>query len=201
MKPLVLFGKPGSGKDTVASSLCEDFKYEKAVMYTTRPKRWHETDGISYHFTDDDIFEAMIDNNMFIYWGKFRGWYYGLSKESVEKLAHPIIVANPDMFEPIKETWPDAIPIYVECGDVESVIRQVKRGDNIEEIERRYNKDLGKYAWVKSECDFVVDNSGNVQDCVDDILFNIAYNNSPDYLEDYLYSTNNEFDGFGGKVW
>lgn len=201
MALLVFFGKPGSGKDTVANSLCEDFKYDKVVMYTTRPERHVEQNGITYHFLDDDTFEAMIDNNMFVYWGKFRGWYYGLTKKEVENLKHPVLVANPDMFNPVKRTWPDCITFYIDGGEVQSVIRQAKRGDDIQEIERRYNKDFEKHARIKNMCDFVVNNQNNIQDCVDEILFNIAYKNNPQCLEDYLSEDNNEFEGFGGDLW
>lgn len=53
-------GKSSSGKDTIYKELLkkEDLKLQKIVLYTTRPVRSGEKDGIQYHFVDEEAAEA-----------------------------------------------------------------------------------------------------------------------------------------------
>lgn len=52
-----IMGKSASGKDKIYKALCEDkeLNLKTITMYTTRPMRSGETDGVEYHFVDDDI--------------------------------------------------------------------------------------------------------------------------------------------------
>lgn len=195
MNIIALFGKPGSGKDTIAKALCEDFRYEKAVMCTTRPIRDGEIDGIDYYFLEDDVYRAKQSCGSFIYDGAFRCWNYGLSAYEVESKENVVIVANPNMFDCLKDKYPDIITFYIDGGEVESIFRQLHRGDELSEVERRYYKDLGKHAWVCTQCDFVVNNMDSVDDSVDEILFDIAFKKDPKNLEKFVMEFgNNEYD-------
>ena len=50
-----LLGKSATGKDTLYKKLMRDASLglKSAVMYTTRPKRSGEKDGVDYHFIDE----------------------------------------------------------------------------------------------------------------------------------------------------
>lgn len=54
-KIFFISGKSSTGKDTIYNRLLEDAKLglKKITMYTTRPMRSGETDGIEYHFVSD----------------------------------------------------------------------------------------------------------------------------------------------------
>ena len=60
-KIVYLMGKSSSGKDTVYKRLLEqkDFSFRTVVLYTTRPIRVGETDGVEYHFTDEAGFRKL----------------------------------------------------------------------------------------------------------------------------------------------
>lgn len=58
--PIVLFGKTGSGKTTVAKEM-EKLGIKRLISYTTRPKRSDEKDGVEYHFVSEDQFFEMVD--------------------------------------------------------------------------------------------------------------------------------------------
>ena len=60
-KLVCLIGKSSSGKDTIYRELLKDtsFKLKKVVLYTTRPIRDNETDGVQYHFVDEAEFERL----------------------------------------------------------------------------------------------------------------------------------------------
>lgn len=60
-KIFYIMGKSSTGKDTVYNKLLEDksLKLVPIVLYTTRPIRDGEKDGVNYHFTNDEQFEVM----------------------------------------------------------------------------------------------------------------------------------------------
>ena len=51
-KIFYIMGKSASGKDTVYHRLCDDksLGLHTVTLYTTRPRREGETDGVEYHF-------------------------------------------------------------------------------------------------------------------------------------------------------
>lgn len=61
-KIVYLMGKSSSGKDTVYKRLLEqkEFLFRTVVLYTTRPIRAGETDGVEYHFTDEAGFRKLL---------------------------------------------------------------------------------------------------------------------------------------------
>ena len=56
-----LMGKSSSGKDTMFKKLIEDkeLALKTIVGYTTRPMREGETEGIEYHFVDEDTMKSL----------------------------------------------------------------------------------------------------------------------------------------------
>ena len=67
-KLIYLMGKSSSGKDTVYRELLRDnsLKLKKVVLYTTRPIREGETDGVQYHFVDEKVFNDFKEKNRII---------------------------------------------------------------------------------------------------------------------------------------
>jgi len=61
-------GKSASGKDTIYKKLLnnKDLNLKTVVMYTTRPKRDFETDGVEYNFVDEEKFEELKRQNKII---------------------------------------------------------------------------------------------------------------------------------------
>lgn len=55
-KIYIIIGKSATGKDTIYKKLLsrEDIDLKKVVMYTTRPIRKGEKEGVEYHFVDED---------------------------------------------------------------------------------------------------------------------------------------------------
>lgn len=70
VKPIIIVGKMGSGKTTVADFLCnvystKNLNYEKVVTYTTRKRRYNEPLN-AYHFISNDEFDKKIQHGDFI---------------------------------------------------------------------------------------------------------------------------------------
>ena len=54
MKIIYIMGKSSSGKDTIYKKLKENLDVNTYVMYTTRPIRKGEIDGVTYHYITDE---------------------------------------------------------------------------------------------------------------------------------------------------
>ena len=60
-----LIGKSATGKDTIYKLLLQDstLSLKPVVLYTTRPIREGETNGIEYYFTDNNYLEFLRKQN------------------------------------------------------------------------------------------------------------------------------------------
>ncbi len=66
-KIFYLLGKSGSGKDSIYKELMDmGLGLKPVVLYTTRPMRDGETEGVEYHFIDDAEFEHLRDADKLI---------------------------------------------------------------------------------------------------------------------------------------
>ena len=84
-KIFAIVGESGSGKSTLAKTLCEIHgDLELLVTTTSRPIRDNEVNGVDYNFLTLEEFQNGIDNNKFITHKSFRGWFYGLDKNSIK---------------------------------------------------------------------------------------------------------------------
>jgi guanylate kinase len=83
---LVVSSPSGAGKTTLCHGLLAEFeRLTFSISYTTRPKRSNETEGIDYHFIDENTFGTMIKENVFAEWARVHGHRYGTSKKSIEE--------------------------------------------------------------------------------------------------------------------
>ncbi len=77
----ILSSPSGAGKTTISRKLLEaDGEIKLSVSVTTRPPRSGETDGVHYHFCDDDAFDRMVEENDFYEWAHVFGHRYGTPK-------------------------------------------------------------------------------------------------------------------------
>jgi guanylate kinase len=83
---VALSSPSGAGKTTISRMILEnDKQLSLSVSYTTRPKRANEQEGVDYHFTDQDTFKKMIDQDEFLEYAKVFDQYYGTPKKAVEE--------------------------------------------------------------------------------------------------------------------
>ena len=61
-KIFYLMGKSASGKDTLYALLKKNiYELKTVVLYTTRPKREGEEEGVQYHFIDASEYKRLLD--------------------------------------------------------------------------------------------------------------------------------------------
>ena len=60
-KIFYMMGKSSSGKDSIYKELIlkEDLNLKSVVIYTTRPRRSNEKEGIQYHFVSAERMQEM----------------------------------------------------------------------------------------------------------------------------------------------
>lgn len=155
-----LMGRGASGKDTLYNSLLEEYKGLVApiVLYTTRPMRPGEVDGVTYHFvtldamqefeTANKIFEkrsydVIVDNKPAVF-------NYFTCIENISDLQDYFIICTPDVFDKFCNYYgSDKVSgIYLDVSSAERrnrmTLRELKlpkSNRNFEELDRRVKAD------------------------------------------------------------
>jgi guanylate kinase len=166
----------GGGKTTLIKQTMErlavhDIEGYFSVSHTTRAPRPSETDGIDYHFVDQQAFERMIHNGEFLEWAEYAGFHYGTARSEVEGRLN----AGQDVFldievqgaQQVKTSIPDAVKIFIYPPSypvLKERLRQ-RRQDPPEAIGRRLQwalRELGvagefDYAIINDRLDEAVD--------------------------------------------
>ena len=82
----ILSAPAGTGKTTLIHRLTSEFSnVVQSISYTTRDPREDEINGIHYNFITREEFEKKIEANDFLEFVDLYGYYYGTSREAVEK--------------------------------------------------------------------------------------------------------------------
>lgn len=82
-KVLLILGKSGVGKSTIAKRICEKSDCNYIKSYTTRVKRGAEDDD--HIFLDKKEFMETFDNNLFLAMQRIGGEYYGVLLNQFEE--------------------------------------------------------------------------------------------------------------------
>lgn len=130
-----LMGKSSSGKDTIYQELLKDkeLNLKKAVLYTTRPIREGEVEGVTYHFTDEEKLVTLQSEDKVIEvrsYDTVKGkWYYfTVDDGQFEGNATILMIGTLESYAKMKEYFGErVIPLFVTLEDGERLMRAVKR--------------------------------------------------------------------------
>ena len=174
---IVICGKSGSGKDTIAKALLR-LGLQRTITYTTRPRRKGEVDGETYHFVSDEKFQSLIDTDFIIETTEYKvatgeTWRYGTPFSGLDE--NKFIIMNPDGVKAILH-YPEYNPtiFFLYADDKVRLQRLEQRGDSVEEVHRRMIADEKDFANIKDYYDFIVPN--NISD--------------PNMVAEYIYYEN-----------
>lgn len=157
-------GKSATGKDTIYKRLLEteEIKLKTAVMYTTRPIRMGEVNGVEYNFVDESTLQKLKEDNKIIEHRSYNTvhgvWHYFTVNDGQINLeqADYLMIGTIETFEQIQKYFgkEKVKPIYLEVEDGLRLIRAIKR---------EQNQDQPKYAemcrrFLADEEDFSEDN-------------------------------------------
>lgn len=199
---LVICGKSATGKTTLKQYLVENYGYDPVITCTTREQRIGEVNGEDYDFVCLDEFNKMIDNEELIEYNFFvKGWY-GTKKENINLNTNQIIILEPNGVKELLKYYdydPRIIVFELYLCNEERYIRQIQRGDDINEIALRKEREFATFQkqFTDNYVDYVVDvNNKTVNQLCDDLLVKVFEKkkqclliNSESDLEEYLRRT------------
>lgn len=136
-KIFYLMGKSSTGKDTIYKRIIDKYPdmLKSVVMYTTRPKREGETDGVTYNFVTEDEYAGMKRDGLIIEeraYNTVHGlWRYFTAKDKQIDLEHfdYLIAGVLASYVSTREYFGKdvVLPIYVEVEDGERLTRALER--------------------------------------------------------------------------
>lgn len=152
----IVMGKSATGKDTIYKKLLEteELHLRTAVMYTTRPIRSSEKDGVEYYFVDEAELNRLREQNKIIEHRAYETihgtWHYFTVNDGQINLdeADYLMMGTLETYAQIREYFgtDKVIPIYLEVEDGIRLLRAIKREQKQEqpkyaEMCRRYLAD------------------------------------------------------------
>ena len=151
-----LLGKSATGKDTLYKEILKRRpKLRTVTMYTTRPIREGETDGVEYFFTDREELERQLASGKVIESRTYQtiagSWTYYTVDDGQFNAADDescLMIGTLESYEKMC-TYFEAgkmVPVYIEVPDGIRLLRAVKREENqkkpnYREVCRRYLAD------------------------------------------------------------
>lgn len=191
-KIFYLMGKSASGKDTIYKRLLEDCpQLGRIVLYTTRPRREGETDGVEYYFTTSETLAQFEQENKLIekrvYHTVAGEWSYATVDDGQIDLSANscLTIGTLESYEKIRNYFGSEaiVPLYVFVDDGERLARALARErqqaqPNYAELCRRFLADEQDFAGERLERlgverIFVND---DLERCVEEIKISIQRN-------------------------
>lgn len=114
----IISAPSGAGKTSLVKALLDDLPFVRvSVSHTTRAARPGESDGVNYHFTSVDDFQAMIGRGEFLEHAEVFGNYYGTSHPWVRQTlaeGHDLILEiDWQGAQQVRRLAPDACSVFI----------------------------------------------------------------------------------------
>ena len=159
-----IMGKSSSGKDTIYEDILsrKELGLKPFIMYTTRPIRAKETDGVQYHFVTEEKLRGMRQAGQVIELRSYQTvhgvWYYfSAHGEFIDLNRHSYLALGTlESYRKMKEYYgaEKVLPVYIEAEDLLRLERAIKREKkqehpNYDEVCRRYLADQQDFSEEK----------------------------------------------------
>lgn len=187
-KIFYLMGKSGSGKDTIYKHIKEQMPELKSiVIYTTRPIRSDELDGVAYHFSNDEKLQKFQGNGKVIELREYNTvhgiWkYFTVDDGQFDTQENLLAIGTLESYVKMKEYFGEEkmVPLYIEVEDglrLERALQRERKQDSpkYEEMCRRFLADAKDFseenlglAGIKKK---YLNNA--LEDCVNEIVLGI----------------------------
>ncbi len=187
-KIFYLMGKSASGKDTIYKQIKEKMPELKTiVIYTTRPIREGEMEGVEYHFVDDDklrefqragkVIELREYNTVHGVWK-----YFTVDDGQFDAKDNYIAIGTLESYKGMREYLGEEklVPIYIEVDDGVRLERALSRErkqkePKYEELCRRFLADAKDFSVEKLNEAGITHKFFNIdmEKCVDEIMLGI----------------------------
>ena len=187
-KIFYLMGKSASGKDTIYKKVKEQMPELKTiVIYTTRPIREGEQDGVEYFFVDDDRLQELQEAGKVIELREYNTvhgiWkYFTADDGQFDREDHLIAIGTLESYVQLRKYFGDEklIPIYIEVEDGLRLERalsreRMQREPKYEELCRRFLADAADFSVDKLSEAGITQKYFNIDmdKCIDEIVLGI----------------------------
>lgn len=151
-----IMGKSASGKDTIYKRIKEEIDIKEYVLYTTRPMREGEREGIDYHYVSDEQISKFKEEGKVIESRTYQTvkgpWTYAtIADKQLKQNGDIITVGTLESYRKVREYFENrkdtkVLPIYITIDEQERRKRAIEREErqknpNYAEVERRINAD------------------------------------------------------------
>ena len=182
-----LMGKSATGKDHIYERLLTDprLRLRKVVIYTTRPMRSGEQEGVQYHFTDLAFLEERRKDGTLIesrvYHTIHGEWYYFTvdDGEIDPSRGNMLAIGTLESYKKLRDYYgaDTVIPLYVEVDDGLRLQRALQRErkqaePKYEEMCRRFLADQEDFSPEKlsgAGITIKYENNGTLEECIERI--------------------------------
>ena len=164
-KIFYLMGKSGSGKDTIYKHIKEQIPELKSiVIYTTRPIRSDELDGVAYHFSNDEKLQKFQEDGKVIELREYNTvhgiWkYFTVDDGQFDTQENLLAIGTLESYMKTREYFgkDKVIPIFVDIDDGERLSRALRR--EMRQKEPKYDEMCRRY--LADSMDFSEENLKN----------------------------------------
>lgn len=164
-KLIVLCGKSGCGKTTIANALSERYGLKQIESYTTRPKRYENEYG--HEFINKHQFSNLKAD--LVAYTMFDEYEYGTTTQQIE--SNDIYIVDVDGIKFLRDNYngkTEFIIIGID-SDIKTLIdRMTVRGDMVEKINQRLKNDAIKFKDLESEVQYLIVND-NLESTINQI--------------------------------
>ena len=191
-------GKSSTGKDSLYKRLLEDeaLELKKVVLYTTRPMRSGEVEGIQYFFRDEKAYKKLADDRKIIeercYMTAAGTWrYFTVDDNQIDlESGSVLMIGTLESYCSIRDYFgnDNVIPILIETSDRTRIERALKRENRQEhhrydEMCRRFLADEKDFAEEKiKEANIADENRFSNENKIEDTRKKIA-----DFIRGKIY--------------
>lgn len=134
-KIFYLMGKSASGKDTLYKNLQDELGFPTIVLYTTRPIREGEQEGVEYHFVDEERFYQLKESGKVIesrtYETIHGPWTYFTVDDGQVRLdkENYLVIGTLESFVNMKKYYGEnqVMPLYIYVDDGIRLSRALER--------------------------------------------------------------------------
>ena len=162
---LYVFAAPsGAGKTSLVKALVEQSDgIEVSVSHTTRAPRPGEVDGVNYHFTNVEAFNAMVNEGAFLEHAQVFDNFYGTAQANIEERleARVDVILEIDWqgARQVRQQFPDSLGVFILPPSRQALEDRLRgRGQDGDDVIARRMRDAVSEMSHFAEFDFLVIN-------------------------------------------